>query len=75
MTAENELTRDEIFAWRGPSRSDAMDIEPEATTPSPAGFVPVVTETVTPEEPVTSNIEISLAGACCVWRLISIRAC
>jgi hypothetical protein len=64
MTAENELSPAmKIFAWRGPSRSDAMDIEPEATTPSPAGFVPVVTETVTPEEPVTSNIEISLAGA------------
>jgi hypothetical protein len=64
MTAENELSPAmKIFAWRGPSRSDATDIEPEATTPSPAGFVPIITETVRPAVPVTSNVEISLAGA------------
>jgi hypothetical protein len=64
MTAENELSPAmKIFAWRGPSRSDVTDIEPEATTPSPAGFVPIITETVTPAAPDTSNIEISLGGA------------
>ena len=67
MTAENELNElspaMKIFAWRGPCQSDSTDIEPEATTPSPAAFVPIITETVTPAVPVTSNIEISLAGA------------
>lgn len=64
MTAENELSPTmKIFAWRGPSRSDATDIEPEATIPSPAGFVPIVTETVAPGLPVPSTVEISLAGA------------
>jgi hypothetical protein len=59
MTAENELSPTmKIFAWRGPSRSDAIDTEPEATTPSPANFVPIITETITP--PV--HIEINLAG-------------
>ena len=63
MTAENELSPAmKIFAWRGPSRSDATDIEPEATTPSPAGFVPIITETVA-QVPVPPNVEISLAGA------------
>jgi hypothetical protein len=64
MTAENELSPTmKIFAWRGPSRSDATDIEPEAATPSSAGSAPIITETVAPGVLAPSNVEISLAGA------------
>jgi hypothetical protein len=64
MTAENELSPTmKIFAWRGPSRSDETSIEPEATTLSPVGAVPMISDNVTAEMPLTPHVEISLAGA------------
>jgi hypothetical protein len=64
MTAESELSPAmKIFLWRGPSCSDAANFDPEATVPSPAGFVPIITDTVTSSMYSTLDVEISLAGA------------
>jgi hypothetical protein len=64
VDAENELSPSmKIFAWRGPSRTDMMDLAPEITASSASGFVPNLAESIQSAAPLELSVEIRLAGA------------
>jgi transposase len=53
----------QVFAWRRAARCDVADMPCATATATAAGYVPIVTEAVSPAASAAPVIEVKLAGA------------
>ncbi len=53
----------QVFAWRHAARREVPTTPLETTSPAAVAFVPIVTETASPEASTAPAIEVKLAGA------------
>jgi transposase len=53
----------QVFAWRRAARCDIAEMPCATATPPVAGFVPIVTEAISPAASAAPVIEVKLAGA------------